>query len=229
MQDQGVGFLDSSTVGVGDDDFQIGFAPGLAATFPQESDRFYALALRGSERPENVWGIPARRKTDEQIIRVGQTLDLPRENLVEAVVIANAGEQGAIGHEADSGERGPMIPKVTDQFLSEVHGVSGAASIATCQDLAAGLEGGDGCGGNLLKRTFLSGQIFQRAAGVFNQLGQNGFHACILAVVTAGAKGKKPALESRIAASITISSCRKILLEFFMGVGFHTTCRWDGS
>jgi hypothetical protein len=32
-----------------------------------------------------------------------------------------------------------------------------------------------------------------------------------------------------IAASITISSCRKILLEFFMGVGFYTTCRCGGS
>jgi hypothetical protein len=122
-----------------------------------------------------------------------------------------------------------VIPKVTDQFLGEMHGVSGAASIAARQDLTAGLEGGDSRGGNLLKRIFLGGQILQGAASVFNQLWQNGFHARILAVVAAGAKGKKPALMPLVAESITISSCTKILLELFIGVGFHTTCRWDGS
>ena len=99
-----MGLLDSSAVGVGDNDFQIGLAPRLTAAFAKKRDGFYPLAPGGSEGPENIWRIPARRKTDQQVIRVGQSLDLSGKNLVEAVVIADAGEQCAIGHQADRRE-----------------------------------------------------------------------------------------------------------------------------
>jgi hypothetical protein len=186
--------LDSSAVGVGDDDFEVGFTSGVAAAFAKERDGFYAFAPGGSECAENVGRIPARRKANQQVIRAGQSLHLSGENLVETVVVANAGEQGAIGDEADGGKGGAMVPKVTDQLLGKVHGVSGAAPVAAGEDFAAGLERGDGCGSNLLKSILLGGDCLQRAAGVFNQLWQNGFHRGILALVTIGAKGKKPCL-----------------------------------
>ena len=192
-----MGLLDSSAVGVGDDDFQVGFAAGLAATFAKKRHGFYALVLRSSEGLENVWRIPARRKTNQEVVGVGQSLHLSGENLVEAVVVANAGEQGGIGYEADSGKRGPMISKVTDKFLGKMHGVSGAAAVAAREDLAARLERGDGGGGNLLKRILLGGEGLERAAGFFNQLWQNGFHKDILALVTDGAKEKTPCTSRR--------------------------------
>src|ERR1017187_3925238 len=229
VEDQRVGLLDSSAVGVGDDDFQVGFVACLAATFAKELHGFYALVLRSSEGLENVWRISARRKTNQEVVGVGQSLDLSGENLVEAVVVANAGEQGGIGHEADGGKRGPMVPKVTDEFLGKMHGVSGAAAVAAREDLAARLERGDGGGDNLLKRILLGGEGLERAAGFFNQLWQNGFHKDILALVTDGAKEKTPCTAPQIAVSITASRCTKILLEFFMGIRFYTTCRWDGS
>jgi hypothetical protein len=190
VQDQGVSFLDSSTVGIGDDDLEIGLASGLAATFAQERHGFYALTFGGRKCAEDVGRIPARRKTDQQVIRVGQSLDLPGENLIETVVIADASEQGAIGHEADGGKRGAMVSEMPDQLFGKVHGVSGAAPIAAGEDFSAGFERGNGSGGNPLKHVLLGGQFLQRAAGILNQLWQNGFHERILTVVTTDAKGK---------------------------------------
>lgn len=150
--------LDSSAVRVGNDDFEIGFASGVTAAFPEERHGFYTFVFGGGERQENVWRISAGRKTNEQVIRVGQSFHLSGENVVETVVVANAGEQRAIGHEADGGKGRPMISKVTDQLLGQVHGVGGAAPVTAGEDLAARFEGGDGSCGDLLKCTLLGGE-----------------------------------------------------------------------
>jgi hypothetical protein len=210
VQDQGVGFLNSSAVGVGDNDLEIGFAFGLAATFAKERHGFYAFAPRGCEGAEDVGRIAARRKTNQQVIRVGQSFDLPGEDLVETVVVADAGEQGTIGDEADGGKGGSMGAKVTDQFLGEMHGVGGAASIAASKDFTTGFERGDGSGGDPLKRILLGGQFLQRAAGILNQLWQNGFHARILTVVTAGAKEKKTYWARLIVVPVAANRCLKV-------------------
>jgi hypothetical protein len=122
-----------------------------------------------------------------------------------------------------------MVPKVTDQFLGKMHGVSRAAAVAAREDFAARLECGDGGGGNLLKRILLRGESLQCAAGFFNQLWQNRFHTGILALIANGTKGKKAKSAAWIALSTIASHCTKILLEFFMGISFYTTCRWEGS
>lgn len=169
-------FLDSSAVRVRDDDFEIGFAFGGAATFAEERHGFYALGFGGGERVENVWRISAGRKTNEQVVGVGQPFDLSGENVIEAVVIANAREQCTIGHEANGGKGGAVISEMTDQFLGKVHGIRGAAPVTAGEDLAARFEGGNGGGGDLLEGSLLRGERLQRAAGIFNQLWQNGFH-----------------------------------------------------
>jgi len=87
-----------------------------------------------------------------------------------------------------------MVPKMADQLLGEVHGVGGTAPVAARQDFTTRFEGGDRRSGDPLKRILLCGHGLQRAAGVFNQLWQNGFHMYILAVVGTGAKGKKDGL-----------------------------------
>ena len=115
-----------------------------------------------------------------------------------------------------------MVPKVTDQFLGKMHGVGGTAPVAAGENLAARFERGDGGGGNLLKGALLGGEGLQRAAGLFNQPWQNGFHTGILASVTVGAKGKKPgsALFSNAISRGKLSpkGYTKILLDFFMGI-----------
>ena len=120
---------------------------------------------------KNVGRIPARRKADQQVTSFSQSFHLTGEDLVESEIIANAGKQGAIGHEAHGGQGRAVIPKMSHQLLGEVHGVSGAAPITTGKNLAARLERGDRCRGNPLEGILLSRQRLQRPAGIFNQLG----------------------------------------------------------
>ena len=66
-----------------------------------------------------------------------ECLHLPGEDLVEAEVVADAGQRRAVGGQGDGGQRAAVVAVAADQFLAKVERVAGAAAVARGEDLSA--------------------------------------------------------------------------------------------
>ncbi len=76
--------------------------------------------------------------------------DLTGEDLFGGVVVEEAGEQGAVGREVESGQGAAFGAEAADEFGGEVGGLGGAAAVAGDEELVATMQGGDDvCGGAL--------------------------------------------------------------------------------
>ena len=87
-----------------------------------------------------ILGITRRREQQHDVTRLREALDLAREDDVVAVVVADAGQQRAIGAERDGRERPAVFEKTSDQLGGEVLGFGGAATVATRDDFFPGVQ-----------------------------------------------------------------------------------------
>lgn len=134
-------FLGGRSVVAGDDEIDSGESPGLAAAAAEEGDAGQAKALRFGEGGENVGGVAARGEDDQQVAGTGEAGDLARERVFVAVIVADAGEQRAVGGKGDRGERAAILGVATDEFGGEMGGLGGAAAVAADEQLSAAAEG----------------------------------------------------------------------------------------
>ena len=134
-------FLGGRSVVAGDDEIDSGESPGLAAAAAEEGYAGQAEALRFGEGGENVGGVAARGEDDQQVAGTGEAGDLARERVFVAVIVADAGEQRAVGGKGDRGERAAILGVATDKFGGEMGGLGGAAAVAADEQFSAAAEG----------------------------------------------------------------------------------------
>src|SRR5205085_8272228 len=76
----------------GDDQLDVTEAAGLAAVLAEEAGGHQALFLRQADGAEQVGAVAAGRHGDQHVARIAERLDLAREDVVEAEIVAGAGD-----------------------------------------------------------------------------------------------------------------------------------------
>ena len=112
----------------------------------------------------------ARRDPDCDIASPTECLDLAREDLVEAGVVADGGEDGCVGRQRHRRECRAVPLEATHELGGDVLRVRGAAAVSEQEDLAARAETPADLDGRPLQglAAFLrqtAAQIFRRAEG----------------------------------------------------------------
>jgi len=130
MEYKRVNFLNAGGAVGWHDDFMIAGAACLAAVFPSEQDGSDAEGFCGGKSGEHIGAVTAGGEADENIARFAKRFDAAGKHLFVAVIIADAGNRGGVGVEAD-GRQGAAISVITtDKFLGQMHGIRRAATIA---------------------------------------------------------------------------------------------------
>ena len=136
MESPRVHLLNTSPVIAGHNPLGICLA-GQLATAPAGKD--YGLdstSARSLYGVKQVLGIATGSEEDQNIARLGESLHLTGEDLVETEVVANAGKRGGIGAQTE-GRKGPsIVPVPAYQFLTQMEGITGAPAITSRHDLA---------------------------------------------------------------------------------------------
>jgi hypothetical protein len=124
----------------GNDDFGVGEAGEGSAVAPQQRQHAQAARPGLLEGAGQVRRRAAGGKEDEEVSLAAQSLHLPREDLVVAEIVGDAGQRGAVGRQGDARERTAVRPVPAAQLLGHVHGLGRAAAVAGGQHLAALLQ-----------------------------------------------------------------------------------------
>src|SRR5262249_1608693 len=98
--------------------------------FSGEADNRQLLAPRRVDCPQNVRRTAGRRDCDENISWAAEPTDLPFENLVVAIVVANRSENRGIGRQSQCGRRRPIIIKPRQELASYMLCIPSASTIA---------------------------------------------------------------------------------------------------
>jgi hypothetical protein len=96
-------------------------------------------AAGGCQSLDNIGRVAAGGNSDRHIPRDGVGLDAPGKDLVEAVVVGDAGEEAGIG-EGDGGQGFAVFPEASREFLGKVHGVRHRAAVSKDQHLVSGFQ-----------------------------------------------------------------------------------------
>lgn len=81
----------------GHDEFDGCKTARWSAAPTEKSEALQVTGLGFAESGEDVGGVAAGREDDDEVAGLGQAGDLPSESLVEAVVVADAGDERTIG------------------------------------------------------------------------------------------------------------------------------------
>jgi hypothetical protein len=135
-----VGLLDVHGDAGGDDDVVVAEGAHLAAAVPGEADGGDADEPGLSEGSEDVFGVAGGGDAEEDVAGLAEGLELAGEELIEAVVVAGGGEDGAVGGEGDGAEGGAVDGEANDELGDEVLRVGCGASVAGNDELVAGLQ-----------------------------------------------------------------------------------------
>jgi hypothetical protein len=90
---------------------------------------------------QHIGAVAAGADGEQHIAGLAVRLHETREHLVEAVVVAHAGEVARVT-DADRGDGCAIIAELAGKLLGEVHGIAHAAAIAAADDLAPLLQAG---------------------------------------------------------------------------------------
>lgn len=141
----------------------------------QKTDRGDAPVARGRECGDDIRGIAGGGDAQQAIARPAKRRDLPRENLVEAVIIPDAGQRRTVSGEGKPRQRRPVRHEAARKLGGEMLAIRRRSAIAAEHHLRAGGEAAchHGCG--LADRAVQPVQRGEQGA-VLRQIGQEGRH-----------------------------------------------------
>src|SRR5207248_225322 len=115
----------------------------LPAVAAAEEDDPHPRRARGLEGADHVRRGAGGADPDEDVVLRAERLDLAREDLLVAEVVAARREQRGVRRERDRRQRAPRgrLAEADDQLRRDVLRVRRAAAVAADEDLAAGAEG----------------------------------------------------------------------------------------
>ena len=119
---------------------QIAARGHLAPAPSGEADDDQPLAPRRLDRTQDVRRAPRGGDRDQHVAGDAKTQNLPLEDPLVAVIIADRGQNRAVGGQRDRRGRGAVIVEPGEKLAGEVLRVCRAAAIAGEQYLASGRE-----------------------------------------------------------------------------------------
>ena len=132
--------LDHRRVVAGRDQQMIAQRAQILALGAGEADGDKPALARGAERRQNVRRFAGRGQRQQHVAALAQALDLPREHLLETVVVGDRGQRRGVGGQRNRRITGTILLVAADDFGGDVLGVGGAAAIADDQQLVAGTQ-----------------------------------------------------------------------------------------
>ena len=136
-----VGLLDVHRRVGRDDDVDVRKLLHRTAVVAGVGDGVDAEGARELERLDAVLRVAGGGVGEQDVAGLAEGFDLALEDMVEGVVVADGGEDAAIGSEGDGAEGGAVDGEAGDELGGEVLGVGGGASVAADEQLVAGLHG----------------------------------------------------------------------------------------
>src|SRR6266436_4419328 len=129
--------LDARRLGRGHDEDEIRNVFELATGASEQRYNTHAARLGGLRGTNQVGTLPGRRMQHEQVTRLGQRLDLPGEDFIEAHVVGACREQRRVGRECDRAHRRPVRLVAYHVLSGDVLGVGGAPAVSRKEQRAA--------------------------------------------------------------------------------------------
>src|SRR5690606_29143419 len=102
-----------------------------------EADHPHAPRARRLDRAQDVRGMPGGADREQHVAGLAQRLHLAGEDVVVAVVVADRGEDAAVGGERDGGQSRAIVVEPAHQLPGPVLGVGRAAAVAGDQQAVA--------------------------------------------------------------------------------------------
>lgn len=124
----------------GHDELDRREAASRAAASTEKGEALQVTRFGLVEGGEDVGGVAAGREHDDEVAGLGEARDLAREGLVEAVVVANARHERAIGGQRERWQRTPIFGVAAGELGGEVRGLGGAPAIAADEEFVAGAQ-----------------------------------------------------------------------------------------
>ena len=137
MEHELVRFLNPGRHLAGNDQVYCGKPPGVAAILAEQRDAFELEPASLLERAEDVLRPAAGGDRDDDVASLAKAPHLPCEQVLEAVVVADGGQQAAVGGQVDRRKGGAVAHEAADILGGEVGRVARAAAVAACYQLAA--------------------------------------------------------------------------------------------
>src|SRR5215813_8059670 len=109
------------------------FTSGLA----RHCDRVQTHFFRYFEGEYYIWRIPAGRDADCYVACLSEGFNLPRENVLETVIVRDGGQARSIRVERNCGQRRTLHPEAAYQISGKMLGVRSTSSIPEKQDFVA--------------------------------------------------------------------------------------------
>ena len=134
-------FLDACGARTGHDERQIDGRGQCAAVAAQQADGGDVVAARVVDSREHVRGVTRGAERQQQVAGSGKRLQLAREDLFEAVVVADGGERRGVGGQGHAGQALALGLEAAGEFGGEVLGVGGRSAIATGEHASAPAQG----------------------------------------------------------------------------------------
>jgi len=132
-----VAFLNARGNGRRHNDRKIDGGSQRAAIFARQTDRLETARRRFFQREKNVWRVAAGGYTEGDVSALAKRLNLPSENLIKAVIVADSSEQGGIGREGNGRQRTALENEAADKFGRKVLSIGSAATVAKKKQLPA--------------------------------------------------------------------------------------------
>src|SRR5438045_3882221 len=100
----------------------------IAAFVPQKTDHLHVFRPGGFRRLHDVWRASAGADGKKHVTLVSNSLDEPREDFCESVVVADTSDVGYIRNRKCR-KRRPVVAKAPRELLGEMHGIAHRAAI----------------------------------------------------------------------------------------------------
>lgn len=124
----------------GHDELDRREAASRAAASTEKGEALQVARFGFTKGGEDVGGVAAGREHDDEVAGLGEARDLAREGLVEAVVVADARHERAIGGQRERWQRTPIFGVAAGELGGEVGGLGGAPAIAADEEFVAGAQ-----------------------------------------------------------------------------------------
>lgn len=142
MQKKLMGFLDTGCVVVWHDKRVIGDLDRSATVATEKRERGDPQTLGNFQSAKDVGRLTAGSEGDQEIAGLTDGLKLTGEDVLKAIVVADAREHGSVSVERDSGQRAPVALVAAREFSGKMLRFTGTAAIAADKQLVSGPERG---------------------------------------------------------------------------------------
>ena len=140
VRDGEMDLLDHRRVVAGRDQQMIAQRAQILALGAGEADGDKPALARKAKRRQNIRRFAGGGQRHQHVAALAEPFDLPREHLLETVIVGDRGQRRGVGGQRKRRVTGPVLLVAADDFGGDVLGVGGAAAIADDQQLVAGTQ-----------------------------------------------------------------------------------------